>query len=108
MSELEADQRCFSCPFTTRCTFVAANIPLILSHLRAVHSSDPDFFATCGIDGCSSTLRSFRSLYQHIYRKHRNSGIITRRSDRLLETSTIDESCLDDWTETLGIVFFKN
>ena len=52
---------------------------MVLSHLRAVHSNDPGFNVTCGIKGCAVTLKSFRSLYQHIYRKHRDSGIIERR-----------------------------
>ena len=44
---------CFSCPL---CTFIAISIPLILSHLRVVHSSDPNFRVNCGIDGCSTSL----------------------------------------------------
>lgn len=97
---------CFSCPFADRCKFMAASISLVLSHLRAVHSSDPGFVATCGIDGCSSTLKSFQSLYQHIYRRHRDSGIIGRRRDQPLDTSAMDEPVLYnlcDWTETPGM-----
>ena len=33
----------------------------------------------CGIDGCSYTGRSFSALYSHIYRKHKESGIIRQR-----------------------------
>ena len=68
----------YSCPFTS-CNFISSNVPLVLCHLRAVHSSDPGFNVCCGIGGCAATLKSFRSLYQHIYRKHQDSGIIAKR-----------------------------
>lgn len=67
----------FQCPL---CVFIAATLSLILSHLRLVHASEPEFNVTCGIAGCVSTFRSFRALYQHVYRKHRDAGIIQRRT----------------------------
>lgn len=61
------------------CVFVALTIPLILSHLRFVHASDPNFFVTCAIGGCCTTAKSFSALYQHIYKKHKDAGIIQSR-----------------------------
>ena len=56
-----------NCPL---CAFEAPEIPLVLSHLRVVHSSDPHFAVTCGLDGCVTTSKSFAALYSHIYRHH--------------------------------------
>ena len=63
------------CPM---CSFEAATVRIVLSHLRIVHSSDPRFNVTCGVDGCSRTFRTFPALYSHIYRQHKTSGIIVR------------------------------
>ena len=52
-----------SCPM---CTFEVASIPIVLSHLRPVHSSDPHCHAICGIDGCSHKSMAFPALYSHI------------------------------------------
>ena len=64
------------CPM---CSFESPTLALGLSHLRLVHGSDPRFCVQCGIDGCSYTGRSFSALYSHIYRKHKESGIIRQR-----------------------------
>lgn len=65
------------CPLCN--SFEYPSIPLLLSHLRTVHSNDPRFHVTCGIDGCTVTLRSFSALYSHIYRHHPNVGIVKKR-----------------------------
>ena len=65
------------CPL---CNFYALSIQLVLSHLRLVHSSDPNFNVMCGISGCYKTSESFSALYQHIYKKHKDEGIIKSRT----------------------------
>lgn len=57
------------CPL---CTFEAPTVAIILSHLRTVHSSDPRFLVTCGLNGCASTSKTFSALYSHIYRHHQD------------------------------------
>lgn len=57
------------CPL---CSFEAPSVPVILSHLRSVHSSDPHFNVTCGLGGCATTSKSFLALYSHIYRYHKD------------------------------------
>lgn len=74
------------CPM---CSFEAATVRIILSHLRIVHSNDPHFNVTCGVDGCSRTFRTFSALYSHIYRQHKSSGII--QSERIDPRSSITE-----------------
>ena len=66
------------CPL---CIFEALDVRLILSHLRLVHSSDPNFSVVCGIGGCCTTSKTFSALYQHIYKKHKSSGIIQSRKN---------------------------
>lgn len=62
------------CPM---CTFEAPSVNAILSHVRAVHSHDPNFLVTCGLGGCGTTSRSFSALYSHVYRRH--SEVINKR-----------------------------
>lgn len=62
--------------------FEYSTIPMLLSHLRIIHSSDPRFHVTCGVDGCSVTSRSFSALYSHIYRRH--PGIVKKRQSSLV------------------------
>ena len=62
------------------CDFCTLSIQLVISHLRLVHSSDPNFHVMCGISGCRSAFSSFSALYQHIYKKYKDEGIIKSRS----------------------------
>ena len=65
------------CPI---CTFQACSFTIILSHLRLVHSNDPNFSVICGLDGCATTSKSFSALYSHIYRHH--PEVIKKRGER--------------------------
>ena len=67
--EETVEQHFYKCPL---CVFVALTIPLVLSHLRLVHSSDPNISVVCGIGGCYMTAKSFSALYQHIRKKHKD------------------------------------
>ena len=66
-SAMSLSQTCKLCPL---CSFEAPTIAIVLSHLRTVHSSDPNFHVLCGLGGCATTFRSFSALYSHIYRYH--------------------------------------
>ena len=72
-----ATARVFVCPVCI--TFEAPSLQYLLSHLRLVHSHDPRFNVTCGLDGCAYTAQSFSALYSHIYRKHQSCGAIRPR-----------------------------
>ena len=77
------------------CVFEARSIPLVLSHLRSVHSSDPGFNVTCGVQGCARTFTRFSTLYQHIYRHHNVPGIVEPRKKKfLVDSQTPDESSI--------------
>lgn len=64
-----------NCPL---CKFEGPSVNHILSHLRIVHSHDPNFLVTCGLSGCATTCKSFSALYSHVYRKH--SEFINKRN----------------------------
>lgn len=59
--------------------FEAPSVQNVLSHLRLVHSNDPHFLVSCGINGCATTSKSFASLYSHIYRHHK--ALICKRKE---------------------------
>ena len=69
------------CPL---CCVVAVSVGLLLSHLRLVHSSDPNFNVICGLGGCKTASRSFPALYFHIYRNH---PYIIRKRSALVEAT---------------------
>ena len=88
------------CPM---CTFEARSVKIVLSHLRSVHSNDPRFNVMCGLDGCSSTFRTFSALYSHIYRRHRSSGIVTSDKYAFQRAVALPEQCsnqLEDGMDT--------
>ena len=93
----------FVCPVCA--TFEAPSLPFLLSHLRLVHSHDPRFSVTCGLDGCTYTSRSFSALYSHIYRKHRSCGAIQPRFQdepfNSLQQQHTGSSPVDDSSDSL-------
>ena len=86
------------CPL---CSFEVLSISSCLSHLRLFHSSDPRFCVTCGIGGCATTCRSFSSLYSHVYRHHKESGIIQKRRVREDNVQDVNlSSSVNDYEDT--------
>ena len=73
--------------FCPMCRFEAPTKPLLLNHLRLVHANDPRFSVPCGIGGCTYSAKSFSAFYSHIYRLHKDSGYIERRSSSSQQTS---------------------
>ena len=60
------------CPFSL-CDYIGKSVTLLLSHIRTIHSNEPNFFVRCEIDCCC-----FSALYSHIYCRH--SSYINRRA----------------------------
>ncbi|XP_065902216.1 uncharacterized protein [Dysidea avara] len=79
----------FKCPL---CSFNHFTVKDILSHIRAYHSNEPNFCVTCGLDGCSTTSRTFSGLYSHIYRHHREyidkRGSCNADNDDIVESTS--------------------
>ena len=83
------------------CTFEAPSVKVILGHIRAVHSHEPNFLVTCGIGGCQTTSRSFAALYSHIYRRH--SDVVSKRVKSCTGVSRV----LDDKHFIYGFIKFS-
>lgn len=93
-----SNSRSSKCPFSG-CIFEAISMSSILSHIRLVHASDPNFSVPCGIDGCCKTSTSFSSLYQHIYKKHKNAGVIqSRKGFTNCSSSASKDRSVDDYS----------
>ena len=76
------------------CSYFSPSLSQHVSHLRLVHSQDPNFFVKCGIEGCSSHFSTFAAFNTHIYRHHRSAlGLIqTERVSNTPEFSGEEES----------------
>ena len=57
------------CPL---CHYTTTTVKGVLSHIRAFHENEPNFCVVCGLDGCSTTSKTFSGLYSHVYRHHSN------------------------------------
>lgn len=50
--------------------FSAPNYQSVIRHIGSVHSWEPHFRITCGVDGCPRSYSSYRSFRKHIMDKH--------------------------------------
>lgn len=64
MAELPSFSCSFICPYCTE-DFIAPSEVLLLTHIRLVHSLDPNFSIQCNKDGCSRTFTNFRTYQNH-------------------------------------------
>lgn len=93
-TKIMASSSGYCCPLCEG--FVVPTYRLWLSHLRHIHSHDPNFHVTCGVNSCPRTFRVFSSLYSHVYRSHRNmlerreSVVATDCEDLLVSESASD------------------
>ena len=55
--------------------FAAASLKAIIRHIGAVHSSDPNFQVTCGINEYPRTYKCFHSFRRHFYLDHHHSSV---------------------------------
>lgn len=56
----------FICPYCVDGEFSSPSEALLLSHVRLVHSLDPDFRIQCSVDSCSRTFNNFRTYQNHL------------------------------------------
>ena len=71
----------FLCPYCPE-EYSAPSEELLLSHIRIVHATDPNFSIQCSLNGCERTFTNFRT-----YQNHR----LTHRSEALNVPSTETE-----------------
>jgi hypothetical protein len=67
-------------------SFAAPRFIQVVRHIGKIHSFDPNFSITCGIDGCTSHFKKFSAYRSHFYRKHNFSR----------DTEEQQEACADD------------
>ena len=74
LHRIGSEYKCPLCHYVTTTT-----VKDVLSHIRAFHAYEPNFCVMCGLDGCSTTSKSFSALYSHVYRHH--SDYIDKRGN---------------------------
>lgn len=70
------------CPYCIQDTFVAPSEVLLFSHIRLVHSLDPNFNIQCSLEGCSRTFNHFRTYQNHLL-THRTASNKEQEQDSL-------------------------
>ncbi len=84
-----------SCPLCAE--FHAPTIQLLIPHIRLVHSNQPGFCVTCGLDGCQRTFRNMKTFTNHMYQFHMISRTVAiphqlpSSMDREGESESLDE-----------------
>ena len=66
----------------------------VLRHIGLVHSFDPGFTITCGVDGCPKTFTKYNSFRKHILRHHRE--VLSLKSTNQEGSVEIHECSMDD------------
>ena len=64
---------CFLCSY-----FAGNSFSDVVRHIGSVHSHDPDFNITCGLDGCRKNYKKFGSYKVHLYRHHYDKLLPTK------------------------------
>ena len=94
------------CPL---CSFEAPSVSIVLSHLRTVHASEPNFCVACGLGGCAKTSKSFSSLYSHVYRLHPDFVQKRKEAVRILPKTSSKSTRADPLTlDESGNVIYTN
>ena len=77
------------------CSLLSPNLWTYISHVRQVHSKQPNFSLICGIQGCSQEFRAFSAFNSHVYHAHRDTlGLSTstgESGDQVQHSSMIRE-----------------
>ncbi|XP_049519397.1 uncharacterized protein LOC125943886 [Dermacentor silvarum] len=64
------------------CPFFSCQLARVITHVRRVHSAEPNFNVYCGIEGCANKYTNFNSYRSHLYRHHRN---LLEENSRILQ-----------------------
>ena len=58
----------FQCPLCA--DFTTLTLKSLTVHIHRVHSNQPRFRISCGVNGCQATYTNFRCFKDHLRRKH--------------------------------------
>jgi len=114
----------FPCPYCSG--FVGRSFKKLLSHIKFIHSHEPNFSITCG--NCGQSFRKFNSFKSHIHREQMKNDLVLLpvlgqeggEADLSLDDSVEDQrdsgdeesedtsvDCVDDMTRFLGLFILK-
>ncbi len=80
------------------CAILYSIILFVLSYIGSVHSYDPNFCVTCGIENCTRTYTKYDSFRKHIQRSHPNAtadGTENNADDETMDNNTSEQSLPD-------------
>ena len=83
------------------CNAFLDNFSLLISHFKRVHREDPNFFVSCGINGCGKTYKTFYGYRSHLNRTHKELLQIAREVEQpqdLVQDIEIEEPAGDVFT----------
>ncbi len=74
----------------------------MLRHIGSVHSYEPGFQITCGVEGCARTYSNFRSFQKHLTRQHKAvlESDATEDTDTVIDVDLEETSQQDDQENT--------
>ena len=76
--------------------FCATSMTRVFKHIGLVHSHEPNFHLSCGIQGCPRTYQNYYSFRKHSQRRHQDCLVSKPFSNPSLEFST---DCVDEMTD---------
>ena len=82
-----------SCPLCE--TFAAPNLKGVVRHVGLVHSHEPGFRLTGGVEGCTRSYTKFNSYKKHMYVKYAELMRVTQYAEAnecSLEVDELDSS----------------
>ena len=80
------------CPLCPSVMQKLSNIKDYLKHIQLFHSHQPNFFITCGIDGCMRTFKSMGSFRNHVSSRH-SCTAFPDYSSSVASTSLDNDAC---------------
>ena len=95
MAQAASVSMTFICPYCIETEFSAPSEGLLLSHVRLVHSLEPNFRIQCTIYGCSRTFNNFRT-YQNHRLTHRDPNHRIHQDDESLTNENMAHDGDDD------------
>lgn len=60
-------------------SFAAPTLKGVVRHIGVIHSLEPGFRVTCGVEGCTRSYTKFVSYKKHVYVKHRDAWSVDQR-----------------------------
>ena len=82
------------CPL---CESQFATISIFMTHLKLIHSNEPNFNMQCNLQGCQRTFKNFYTYRNHVYSIHSQESV---NPDPLCEDLETRSSHIRDSLET--------